>query len=462
MLDMLRGVRVLDLTRMLAGPFGAMILGDLGAEVIKVERPGVGDDIRTVGPHFRGGESVYFLSVNRNKRSVALDLAHPDGRAVLLDLAAQCDIVLENFRHGVAERLGCDHATLAARNPRLITCGITAFGRTGPDRDLPAFDLTLQARGGVMGLTGHPGAPPVRCGAPIGDLAGGLYACIALASALYDRERTGRGRFIDLALLDCQVSLLSYALSYQAMAGDAMGPQGSGHADAVPYQCLAAADGYLTVAVFTDTFWPGFCRALQRPDWVDHPVWKGRAGRRAERAALVAAVESVLATQPRAYWLARLYAEGCLRRPCRASRRCSTTRRCRRGAWRQRCGIPRRGWWWHRAIRCRGALPPRRPTRPPRASANTPTTCSAPCSGTAPSASPPCAPPASWAEPTPHPSLKRSRKRATAASRAHRGQYPKRDAITPRVFSARAWASASSPSPPSATHTTSSRVMATT
>ena len=310
MLDLLRGVRVLDLTRMLAGPFGAMILGDLGAEVIKVERPGAGDDIRTVGPHFRGGESVYFLSVNRNKRSVALDLAHPDGRAVLLDLAAACDIVLENFRHGVAERLGCDHATLAARNPRLITCGITAFGRTGPDRDLPAFDLTLQARGGVMGLTGHPGAAPVRCGAPIGDLAGGLYACIALASALYDRERTGRGRFIDLALLDCQVSLLSYALSYQAMAGDAMGPQGSGHADAVPYQCLAAADGYLTVAVFTDTFWPGFCRALQRPEWVDHPVWRGRAGRRAERAALVAAVESVLATQPRAYWLARLYAEG--------------------------------------------------------------------------------------------------------------------------------------------------------
>ncbi len=310
MLDTLRGVRVLDLTRMLAGPFGSMILADLGAEVIKVERPDTGDDIRAVGPHFRGGESVYFLSVNRGKRSVALDLGRPEGRAVLLDLAASCDIVLENFRNGVAERLGCDHATLSARNPRLITCGITAFGRTGPDRDLPAFDLTLQARGGVMGLTGHPGAPPVRCGAPIGDLAGGLYACIALAAALYQREQTGRGQFVDLSLLDCQVSLLSYALSYQAMAGDPMGPQGSGHADAVPYQCLAAADGYLAVAVFTDTFWAGFCRALGRPGWVDHPTWRARGGRRAERDALVAAVEAQLVTRPRAYWLGRLYAEG--------------------------------------------------------------------------------------------------------------------------------------------------------
>jgi len=310
MLDTLRGVRVLDLTRMLAGPFGAMILADLGAEVIKVERPHTGDDIRTVGPHFRGGESVYFLSVNRGKQSVALDLGRPEGRAVLLDLAASCDIVLENFRNGVAERLGCDHATLSARNPRLITCGITAFGRTGPDRDLPAFDLTLQARGGVMGLTGHPGAPPVRCGAPIGDLAGGLYACIALAAALYQREHTGRGQFVDLALLDCQVSLLSYALSYQAMAGDAMGPQGSGHADAVPYQCVSAADGFLAVAVFTDTFWAGFCRAIERPEWIDHPVWQGRTGRRASRDALVAAIEAQLRTKPRQWWLGRLYAEG--------------------------------------------------------------------------------------------------------------------------------------------------------
>ncbi len=310
MLDLLRGVRVLDLTRMLAGPFGAMILGDLGADVIKVERPGAGDDIRQVGPHFAHGESVYFLSVNRNKRSLCLDLARPEGRAVLADLAAGCDVVIENFRAGVAERLGCDHATLSARNPRIISCGITAFGRTGPDRDLPAFDLTLQARGGVMGLTGEPGSPPVRCGVPIGDLAGGLYAALAIGAALYARERTGLGRFIDLGLVDCQVSLLSYAASNWMMAGDDMGPQGSGHAHAIPYQAFETADGWITVAVFTDTFWPGFCRALERPDWVDHPRMATNALRRAHRDEALGLIAARLREGPSSKWLPRLYAEG--------------------------------------------------------------------------------------------------------------------------------------------------------
>lgn len=310
MLNTLRGVRVLDLTRMLAGPFATMILGDLGAEVIKIERPGVGDDIRGVGPHFLEGESVYFLSVNRNKRSMALDLARPEGQAVLRDLVGRCDVLIENFRYGVAERLGLDHDALRAQHPRLITCGMTAFGRSGPDRALPAFDLTLQARAGVMGLTGHRDGRPARCGAPIGDLTGGLYAVIAIAAALYEREKTGRGQCIDLGLLDCQVSLLTYALSNQVMAHDPMGPQGSGHADATPYQSLRARDGELTVAVFTDTFWPGFCRAIELPEWADDPLLKGRLYRRQRRPELIAAVEAQLATQPRRYWLERLYAEG--------------------------------------------------------------------------------------------------------------------------------------------------------
>jgi crotonobetainyl-CoA:carnitine CoA-transferase CaiB-like acyl-CoA transferase len=310
MLDVLRGVRVLDLTRMLAGPYGSMILGDLGADVIKVERPETGDDIRQVGPHFVRGESVYFLSVNRNKRSLCLDLAHRDGRAVLADLALGCDVVIENFRAGVAERLGCDHATLSAKNPRIISCGITAFGRTGPDRDLPAFDLTLQARGGVMGLTGEPGEAPVRCGVPIGDLAGGLYAAIAINAALYARERTGRGQFIDLGLVDCQVSLLSYAASNWMMAGDDMGPQGSGHAHAIPYQAFETADGWITVAVFTDTFWAGFCRALGRPAWTTDSHMATNALRRAHRDEVLTRIAERLREDRAATWLAALYAEG--------------------------------------------------------------------------------------------------------------------------------------------------------
>jgi crotonobetainyl-CoA:carnitine CoA-transferase CaiB-like acyl-CoA transferase len=310
MLTALKGVRVLDLTRMLAGPFGSMILGDLGADVIKVERPGTGDDIRQVGPHFVHGESVYFLSVNRNKRSVCIDMGRDEGRMVLADIAARCDVVIENFRAGVAERLGCDHATLSRRNPRVITCGITAFGRTGPDRELPAFDLTLQARGGVMGLTGNEGDAPVRCGVPIGDLAGGLYAAIAINAALYERERTGVGQMIDLSLLDCQVSLLSYAASNWMMAGHNMGPQGSGHAHAIPYQAFQTATGWITVAVFTDTFWEGFCLALDHPEWVTDSRMATQTQRQHHREEVLETMTQCLRGNTSQYWLERLYSHG--------------------------------------------------------------------------------------------------------------------------------------------------------
>ncbi len=309
-MNSLHGVRVLDLTRMLAGPYGTMLLADLGAEVLKIERPVGGDEIRSVGPHFVHGESVYFLSVNRGKRSVALDLARPEGRELLRRLAMRCDVVVENFRAGVAERLGCDAATLMAANPRLIVCGITAFGRTGPDRDLPAFDLTLQARGGMMGLTGDPAGQPVRCGVPMGDLAGGLFSALAVSAALYERERTGVGRFIDLSLLDCQVGLLSYAAGNWLMAGDDMGRQGSGHAYAVPYQRFETSDGHIVIAVFTDAFWPGFCRALTRPDWITDPRFATNAARRGHLAEVQSLVGQRLSEETTAHWLTRLYGEG--------------------------------------------------------------------------------------------------------------------------------------------------------
>ncbi|MDP3278377.1 MAG: CoA transferase [Deltaproteobacteria bacterium] len=308
MLSVLRGVRVLDLTRMVAGPYGAMLLADLGAEVIKIERPG-GDEVRGMGPHFRGDLSVYFAAFHRSKRSMVLDLTRPEGRAVLLDLAAQSDVVIENFRVGVAERLGCDAVTLHARNPRLIVCGMTGLGRTGPDRMDSAFDLTLQARGGTMSITGEPERVPVRMGPPMGDLAGGMFGALAIAAALYERERSGRGHVIDLSLLDCQVALLGYAATFALNADQVLGPQGSAHAHAWPYQAFVASDGPLVIAVFTDRFWQGFCTALGDPAKGSDPRYATHAQRRAAQHALLAWIEPTLLSQTVAHWLALLRQE---------------------------------------------------------------------------------------------------------------------------------------------------------
>ncbi|MBL8682218.1 MAG: CoA transferase [Myxococcales bacterium] len=313
MLSALRGVRVLDLTRMVAGPYGAMLLADLGADVVKVERPG-GDEVRAMGPTFVGeGEhqtSVYFAAFHRSKRSIVLDLERQEGREVLWDLARESDVVIENFRVGVAEKLGCDHRALHAVNPRLIVCGMSGFGRTGPDRDNVAFDLTLQARGGTMSITGEPGRPAVRMGPPLGDLAGGMFAALAIASALFDRERTGRGRAIDLSLLDCQVALLAYAATYALNGGPVLGPQGSGHAYAWPYRSFEAADGAVVVAVFTDRFWPCFCRALELNSWADDPALATHAQRRARSAELLAVIEPKLRERTARAWCEALEREG--------------------------------------------------------------------------------------------------------------------------------------------------------
>jgi crotonobetainyl-CoA:carnitine CoA-transferase CaiB-like acyl-CoA transferase len=307
-LSVLRGVRVLDLTRMVAGPYGALLLADLGADVIKLERPG-GDEVRAMGPTFvggspeEGGMSVYWAAFHRSKRSIVVDLTRPEGRAVMHDLARASDVVIENFRAGVAEKLGCDHATLHGIEPRLIVCGMTGFGRTGPDRDATAFDVTLQARGGTMSITGEPGRMPVRMGPPMGDLAGGMFAALAIAAALYERERTGVGRAIDLSLLDCQVALLAYAGTYALNHGPVLGPQGNGHAHAWPYRAFAARDGNVVVAVFTDRFWPGFCRALGLLAWADDPALATHAQRRARRAEVEPEVERRMRERSVREWL---------------------------------------------------------------------------------------------------------------------------------------------------------------
>ena len=315
----LAGFTVVDLTRVLSGPYCTMILADMGAEVIKVEDPDGGDPMRAMGPPFLpDGDSAYFLAVNRNKKSIAIELTTDAGRQVFLDLVRVADVVWENFRPGVMEKLGCDYPRLSAVNPGLVMCSISAYGQDGPYRDWPAFDLALQAMGGAMSLTGPEGGPPVRMGLPIGDLAGGVFGAFAVAGALFRRERTGRGSHVDLSLLDCQVSLLTYIAQYFWTDGRVPGPLGSAHASVVPYGALRTADGHLILAVFAEKFWASFCRAVERDAWADDPRFATNRDRVANRRDLMRMVEDLFATRTTADWLARLQAHGVPATPIQA------------------------------------------------------------------------------------------------------------------------------------------------
>jgi formyl-CoA transferase/CoA:oxalate CoA-transferase len=311
MTRLLAGVRVLDLSRMLAGPYGSMLLADMGAEVIKVEEPSGGDPMRAMGPPFLpDGASAYFLAINRNKKSIALDLSSAEGRGVFHDLVRHADVVWENFRPGVMDRLGCGYAALSALNPRLVMCSISAYGQEGPYREYPAFDLALQARGGAMSMTGEPGRAPARMGLPMGDLSGGLFGSLAVCGALVRRHATGQGAHVDLSLLDCQVSLLSYMAQYFWTDGRVPGPMGSSHASVVPYQALETRDGHLIVAVFSEKFWGGFCRAAGRAEWETDPRFANNRERVAHRDVLGSLIAARFAEDTTDNWLARLHAEG--------------------------------------------------------------------------------------------------------------------------------------------------------
>lgn len=258
----LDGITVLDFTVALAGPFGTQILADLGARVIKIEAP-EGEWTRTLPPHFVGKDSVYFLSINRNKQSVAVDMKKPQGLALVRRLAARSDILVENFRPGVLARLGLSFDALAAENPGLIWCAISGFGQDGPHRDKPAYDMIVQALSGGMSLTGEPGRPAVRAGIPIGDLAAGMYATIGALAALAERQRSGKGQFIDVAMLDCQVAMLCYQAAYCLHSGKDPGRQGRGH-DSIPtYRGFDAANGTaLVVTANTEKMWQSLTRVL--------------------------------------------------------------------------------------------------------------------------------------------------------------------------------------------------------
>lgn len=307
MSEPLRGVRILELGQIIAGTYGGQILSDLGAEVIKIESPG-GDLGRnpSVAPY--RGASGLFLTFNRNKKSVVIDLKTAAGLKVFYDLARVCDVVIDNFRPGVLERLKIDHETLTAINPRIITCSVTGFGMAGDYKDYPALDIIVQAMSGHMAITGEPGRPPVRVGIPLGDLSGGIFACKGMLAALFDRERSGQGRRIELSMYDAMLNLLSYMGTMWLTNGELPTPPGSAHDYTVPWQAFEAADGYIVVATRQESFWRRLCDVLGEPGLADEPRFATNALRVENRAALVPRLESMFRARTVDDWLARLRA----------------------------------------------------------------------------------------------------------------------------------------------------------
>ncbi len=298
----LAGVRVLDDSRVLAGPFCGMVLGDLGAEVIKVERPGQGDETRTWGPPFLGPLSAYYLSCNRNKKAITLDLAQPEGRELFLGLARQSDILLENFLPESAKRLGLTVEDLHGVNPQLIICSITGFGHTGPSRDVPGYDFALQALSGLMSITGPVEGPPCKVGVAITDVVTGLYAAIGVLACLQARRESGHGYAIDLALLDCAVAVQVNVVQAYLTSGSVPSRQGNAHLQIVPYQLFATADSFLVLAVGNDAQWQRFCRAADRDDLLNDPRFTTNPLRVQHREALVPLLTPLLQSRTTRAW----------------------------------------------------------------------------------------------------------------------------------------------------------------
>jgi crotonobetainyl-CoA:carnitine CoA-transferase CaiB-like acyl-CoA transferase len=303
----LDGITIVDLTRVLSGPYCTMLLADMGARVIKIEQPRKGDDTRHWGPPFLAGESAYFLSINRNKESVTLDFKQPDGRAALEQLIARADVVVENFRPGTLAKLGFDYPSLAPAHPRLVYCSISGFGQTGPRRNEPGYDAVMQAEGGLMSITGAAGGPPYRLGVAISDIVSGMFAAQGITMALFARERTGRGQVVDIGMLDSVAALLSYQAAIYFITGAAPGRMGNRHPTIVPYQTFATSDGEFVLAVGNDEQWRRFCEvagieieerfATNRQRVVQHEELERLIGER-------------LRGRPRQYWIERLGAAG--------------------------------------------------------------------------------------------------------------------------------------------------------
>src|SRR5437773_7689046 len=291
----LAGIRVCDLTHQAAGPWCTTLLGDMGADVVKVEKPGRGDGIRYAGDVSPEIGSYNFQGLNRNKRSCAIDLQTPRGRVLIERLALASDVLVENLRPGVLDRYDLGYDALAARNPRLVYCSITAFGPIGPLAQAPGMDLIVQARSGLMGLTGEPGGPPIKAAPPVADITSGIYAAYGILGALLERERSGVGQRVEVAMLDAVLSLYADVATNALSAGTKYGKFGSGHPDLVPYQAFHARDGWFIVACLTNAFWKRLAPALGRPHLLEHPHFKNMKDRIEHRSEVIATLGEIFA-----------------------------------------------------------------------------------------------------------------------------------------------------------------------
>ena len=302
--NLLENICVIDLTRVLAGPYCTMMLGDLGADIIKIEVPGRGDDTRHWGPPFtKGGESAYYLSANRNKRSLTLNLKSEQGLEILKKLIAKGDVLVDNFKTGTLSRWGLDYETLQEIRPGLIYCTVTGYGYTGPYSSRPGYDLIVQATGGFMSITGPENGDPSRAGVAIADISTGMFAANAILAALYSREQTGEGQRIDMSLLDSQVALLSYAATNYFVSGSITNRLGNAHPNIVPYQSFKARDMHFVLAIGNDKQWGILCKSINKPEWIDDEKYSTNAVRVNNRKVLVNHLSKLFATQNAKYWL---------------------------------------------------------------------------------------------------------------------------------------------------------------
>ncbi len=302
----LTGLKVVDLSRILAGPFCTMALGDMGADVVKIESPGAGDDTRQWGPPFDNGESAYFLAVNRNKRSLTLNLKHPDGLAILRRLVEGADVLVENFRPGTLARLGLTDEAVFAMNPRIVYCSVSGFGQTGPDSHRPGFDVVIQGESGLQSLTGFPDGPPTKVGVPMADLVASLMAAQGILLALVARGTTGKGQRVDCSMQDAVLALLSFQAGSYFMTGRTPSRKGNQHPTIAPYETYRTADGYVNVAAGNDALYQKFCDAIGEPALAKDPRFAASAGRVENRPALNARLEPIIARASTAEWIARL------------------------------------------------------------------------------------------------------------------------------------------------------------
>lgn len=305
----LTGIRVLDLTRVLAGPYATMVLGDLGAEVIKLEQPGTGDEARNFGP-FKNGFSLYFMSVNRGKQSLTLDLKAPQGKEIFLELVKQSDVLVENFRPGAMKKLGLDYETLREYQPSLIYAACSGFGQTGPYAERGAYDMIIQGMGGIISITGEPDRPPVRVGTSISDITAALFTAIGILSALRHRDQTGEGQLVDVAMLDGMVAILENAIVRHFATGEIPQPLGSQHPAITPFEAFESADGYIIIAIGNDSLWTKFCEHVERRDLVSDERFATNASRTANHDQLHPILTDIMRGRTTARWIEGLDALG--------------------------------------------------------------------------------------------------------------------------------------------------------